>query len=137
MSIAKRYYFALLFFLTVPAQAQGLEEILDRMMARNAWQDRALLEFQADRKFYAANVRLRQIRPCTSKRCSVSPISFSRRLRVMKAQNSSAPACSIRFSKPRAKRAPRRTRNKSISFQPTTISLLKDSKTVRAGDAFG
>src|SRR5215471_16199622 len=59
MSIAKRYYFALLFFLTLPARAQGLEEILDRMMARNAWQDRALLEFQADRKFYASNVRFK------------------------------------------------------------------------------
>jgi len=59
VSIGKRYYFALLFFLTVPAHAQGIEEILDRMMARNAWQDRALLEFRADRKFYAANVRFK------------------------------------------------------------------------------
>jgi len=46
-------------FLTIPVHAQGLEEILDRMMTRNAWQDRALLEFRADRKFYAANVRFK------------------------------------------------------------------------------
>jgi hypothetical protein len=59
VSIVKRYYFALVLFLAVPAHAQGVEEILDRMMARNAWQDRALLEFRADRKFYAANVRFK------------------------------------------------------------------------------
>ncbi len=42
-----------------PVQAQTLEELLNRMMARNEWQDHALLEFRAHRKFYAANTRFR------------------------------------------------------------------------------
>src|SRR5215470_2042290 len=59
MRMFKGYCFALVIFLTAPVRAQGVEEILDRMMARNAWQDRALLEFRAQRKFYAANVRFK------------------------------------------------------------------------------
>ena len=35
------------------------QDIVDRMMARNAWQDQMLLEFSALRKFYAANVRFK------------------------------------------------------------------------------
>lgn len=35
------------------------QDIVDRMMARNAWQDEKLLEFRALRKFYAANVRFK------------------------------------------------------------------------------
>jgi hypothetical protein len=36
-----------------------LKEILDRMMARNEWQDRALLEYRVRRKFYAVNRRFK------------------------------------------------------------------------------
>jgi len=39
--------------------APTLQEILDRMIARNAVQDRTLLEFRASRKFYAANFRFK------------------------------------------------------------------------------
>src|SRR5438270_1938597 len=39
--------------------APSLQEILDRMLARNAMQDRTLLEFRALRKFYAANFRFK------------------------------------------------------------------------------
>jgi hypothetical protein len=35
------------------------QDIIDRMMARNAWQDQMLMEFSALRKFYAANVRFK------------------------------------------------------------------------------
>lgn len=51
--------FVLLIVISLPAQAQTLEEILNRMMARNEWQDRALLEFRARRKFYAVNARFK------------------------------------------------------------------------------
>ncbi|PYS02384.1 MAG: hypothetical protein DMG16_09415 [Acidobacteria bacterium] len=47
---------------TVPPQTEplpALQEILDRMMTRNAWQDRTLLEFHALRKFHAANFRFK------------------------------------------------------------------------------
>ena len=47
---------------TVPPQPEplpSLQEILDRMMSRNTWQDRTLLEFHAFRKFHAANVRFK------------------------------------------------------------------------------
>jgi len=37
----------------------SVQEIMDRMMARNAWQDQTLLEFRANRKFYAANIRFK------------------------------------------------------------------------------
>jgi hypothetical protein len=59
---------ALLVFLANSARAQApgdtysnisLEQILDRMTARNEWQDRRLLEFRAQRKFYAANPRFK------------------------------------------------------------------------------
>ena len=59
MRVVKTYCFVLVIFLARPVRAQGLEEILDRMIARNAWQDRALLEFRADRKFYASNLRFK------------------------------------------------------------------------------
>src|SRR5215510_14052705 len=59
MRVVKSYCFVLVIFLARPVCAQGIEEILDRMIARNAWQDRALLEFRADRKFYASNVRFK------------------------------------------------------------------------------
>src|SRR5438105_11007009 len=39
--------------------APSVQEILDRMVARNAVQDRTLLEFRALRKFYAANLRFK------------------------------------------------------------------------------
>jgi hypothetical protein len=45
--------------LPLGARAQGVDEILNRMLARNEWQERALLEFQANRKFYAANTRFK------------------------------------------------------------------------------
>ena len=55
-----RYFrFVLFLFLALPLQAQTLEEILTRMMARNELQDRSLLEFRARRKFYAANKRFK------------------------------------------------------------------------------
>src|SRR2546428_13415468 len=50
---------ALLLWACIPLQAQTLDEILSRMMARNDWQDRALLEFRASRRFYAANKRFK------------------------------------------------------------------------------
>ena len=43
---------------TVPALPSA-QEIVDRMMVRNQWQDQMLLEFSALRKFYAANVRFK------------------------------------------------------------------------------
>src|SRR5260370_29690481 len=42
-----------------PASLPSVQEILDRMGARNAFQDRKLLEFRALRKFYAANFRFK------------------------------------------------------------------------------
>src|SRR5438105_3645031 len=60
--------YALLIFATGPLSAQNprptppapsVQEILDRMIARNAVQDRTLLEFSALRKFYAANFRFK------------------------------------------------------------------------------
>src|SRR5262245_38643650 len=50
---------SLLILLPLPGHAQTVDEILGRMLARNEWQDRALLEFQARRKFYAANIRFK------------------------------------------------------------------------------
>src|SRR3989442_6384797 len=47
---------------TAPPQSEpapSVQEILDRMVTRNAWQDRTLLEFRALRKFYAANFRFK------------------------------------------------------------------------------
>lgn len=41
------------------AEAQTLDEILARMMARNEWQDNNLLEFRSHRKFYARNARFK------------------------------------------------------------------------------
>jgi hypothetical protein len=60
--------YALLIFAASPLRAQtpsgaqtapSLQQILDRMLARNAVQDRTLLEFRASRKFYAANTRFK------------------------------------------------------------------------------
>src|SRR5207247_9046453 len=47
---------------TPPPQSEpalSVQEILDRMMTRNSWQDRTLLEFRALRKFHAANFRFK------------------------------------------------------------------------------
>src|SRR5262245_35090764 len=49
----------LLLVVTLPLHAQNTDEILQRMMARNDWQHKALLEFRARRKFYAANLRFK------------------------------------------------------------------------------
>jgi hypothetical protein len=43
----------------LPLRGEAVEEILSRMMARNEWQDKALLQFRAKRKFYAANIRFK------------------------------------------------------------------------------
>src|SRR5262245_38404174 len=59
-----------LLFVSIPLRAQttaslksepepSVQEILERMMTRNAWQDRTLLEFRALRKFHAANFRFK------------------------------------------------------------------------------
>src|ERR1051325_5834127 len=55
-----------LMFMVKPLLAQATnpmppsaQEIVDRMMTRNQWQDQMLLEFTALRKFYAANVRFK------------------------------------------------------------------------------
>jgi hypothetical protein len=42
-----------------PVSLPSAQDIVDHMMARNAWQDQMLLGFSALRKFYAANVRFR------------------------------------------------------------------------------
>src|SRR5689334_12117418 len=42
-----------------PPPLPTAEDIVDRMMTRNAWQDQMLLEFSALRKFYAANLRFK------------------------------------------------------------------------------
>src|ERR1700740_93704 len=42
-----------------PSPLPSAQDIIDRMMARNAWQDRMLLEFSSLRKFYAANMRFK------------------------------------------------------------------------------
>ncbi|HYR90775.1 MAG TPA: hypothetical protein VE422_42325 [Terriglobia bacterium] len=64
----KFFCFALLLFTSGLARAQtpadpattiSLDQILDRMMARNLLQERRLLEFRAQRKFYAANPRFK------------------------------------------------------------------------------
>ncbi len=36
-----------------------VQQVLDKMMARNAWQERTLLEFHARRRFYASNLRFK------------------------------------------------------------------------------
>jgi hypothetical protein len=60
--------YVLLLFVAAPVWGQTAEvsstlpsaqEIVGRMLARNAWQDQMLLEFSALRKFYAANVRFK------------------------------------------------------------------------------
>jgi hypothetical protein len=43
----------------IPAGSPSVSEIVDRMMAHNEQQDRALLEFQMRRKFFAANTRFK------------------------------------------------------------------------------
>jgi hypothetical protein len=60
------YIFLILMTMPLNAQTsvtpQGLpstQDIVDRMMLRNEWQDEKLLEFRALRKFYAANVRFK------------------------------------------------------------------------------
>jgi outer membrane lipoprotein-sorting protein len=64
----KIWYLSLLLFFPNSLQAQtpgntspniSLEQILDKMMARNDWQSSMLLEFRALRKFYAANPRFK------------------------------------------------------------------------------
>jgi hypothetical protein len=50
---------AVLIASALPLQAQTADEILRRMTARNEWQDRALLEFRAQRRFYAMNARFK------------------------------------------------------------------------------
>jgi len=50
---------AFLIFIALPVRSQGVDEILTRMLARNDWQDRTLLEFRSHRKFYAANTRFK------------------------------------------------------------------------------
>ena len=44
---------------TAPEGAVSVQQILDRMITRNEWQERNLLEFRARRKFYAANTRFK------------------------------------------------------------------------------
>jgi hypothetical protein len=43
----------------IPPPLPSAQDIVDRMMLRNTWQDEKLLEFHALRKFYAANVRFK------------------------------------------------------------------------------
>ncbi len=50
---------AALIFMAIPLSGQSIDEILGHMMARNEWQERALLEFRAQRKFYAQNIRFK------------------------------------------------------------------------------
>ena len=50
---------AALITIALPLRAQTVDEILRRMMARNEWQDRALVEFRAQRRFYAMNARFK------------------------------------------------------------------------------
>jgi len=57
--MVKASFFTILLFMAVSAGAQSIDEILSRMMARNEWQDRALQQFRADRKFFAQNVRFK------------------------------------------------------------------------------
>ena len=58
-TLLKTCSLALLMFMALPVKGQEVEDILTRMMVRNEWQDRALLEFRARRKFYAANTRFK------------------------------------------------------------------------------
>ena len=60
------YIFVILMVMPLNAQTSVMSQVLpsaqdivDRMMLRNAWQDEKLLEFRAVRKFYAANVRFK------------------------------------------------------------------------------
>jgi len=46
-------------FSTLPLAGQDLPEILTRMLDRNDWQDKSLLEYRANRKFYAFNSRFK------------------------------------------------------------------------------
>src|SRR5262249_35820974 len=46
-------------FIVTPARGQSVDEILGKMTERNQWQDRALLEFRAHRRFYASNERFK------------------------------------------------------------------------------
>src|SRR5215510_11695857 len=57
--ILKPFCLTILMLTSLPLRGEAVEEILSRMMARNEWQDKALLEFRAKRKFYAANVRFK------------------------------------------------------------------------------
>jgi hypothetical protein len=50
---------AIVLWTASPLRGEGVDEIVARMMARNEWQDRALLEFRAKRKFFAANPRFK------------------------------------------------------------------------------
>src|SRR5262245_4209968 len=57
--LLKTCCFLILVFAPLPLRAEGVDEILAHMMARNDWQGKALLEFRARRKFYAANIRFK------------------------------------------------------------------------------
>src|SRR5215831_7686585 len=46
-------------FAGAPLRAEGVDDIVSRMLARNDWQDKTLLEFKANRKFFAANARFK------------------------------------------------------------------------------
>src|SRR5215813_9683483 len=43
----------------LPLAGQDLREIVARMLARDDWQDKSLLEYRANRKFYAVNSRFK------------------------------------------------------------------------------
>jgi hypothetical protein len=60
------YIFLILMVMPLHAQTSVMSQVLpsaqdivDRMMLRNAWQDENLVEFRALRKFYASNVRFK------------------------------------------------------------------------------
>jgi hypothetical protein len=64
----KSAIYVVLILMVMPLNAQtsvsqgplpSAQDIVDRLMLRNSWQDEKLLEFSALRKFYAANIRFK------------------------------------------------------------------------------
>jgi hypothetical protein len=48
-----------LLWTVLPLGAQTVDDIVAHMMIRNSWQDKTLVEFRAQRKFYASNARFK------------------------------------------------------------------------------
>ena len=98
----------------------SVQEIMDRMMARNAWQDQTLLEFRANRKFYAANIRFKTDATMYVQTVFRRPDQLQSTVTSHVGSNLIRSRVFDKIPRPRMKREPGRTSSKSISFQRIT-----------------